>query len=279
MLALQNKDPNTGSLRSRVTNMASRFLARQSRSKILLMRGGSPMVTFTFDDVPASACECGARILEQHGACGTFYVAAGGCGTSNEDGPQRASIDQLRTIWANGHEIGCHTYSHPAVRYMSFDDLGTDLDQNQSALKEIDGNIVVRNFAYPYGDMSIRTKRYLEARFDSCRSGHAGINSANADLGALDAWPLYEGSLDRARITKLIAETVQLSGWLIFYSHDVAEQPSQYGVSPGLLDWAVVAARRSGCVLTTVAEGLRLVGAQAAEASSGSTPPHAQATG
>lgn len=279
MLALQNKDPNTGSLRSRVTNMASRFLARQSRSKLLSMRGGGPMVTFTFDDVPASACERGALILEQHGARGTFYVAASGCGTSSDDGPQRASIDQLRTIWTNGHEIGCHTYSHPAVRYMSFDDLGSDLDENQSVLKLIDSNIVVRNFAYPYGDMSIRTKRYLEARFDSCRSGHAGINSAVADLGALDAWPLYDTSLDRTRITRVIAETVQSSGWLIFYSHDVAERPSRYGVSPGLLEWAIGAAKRSGCALATVAEGLRRIGAQPDEVSSGSTPSDAQATG
>ena len=75
MLALQTLDPNSGPLPSRVTNMASRILARWSRSKVLAMRSGRPMVTFTFDDVPASACERGARILEQHGARGTFYVA------------------------------------------------------------------------------------------------------------------------------------------------------------------------------------------------------------
>ena len=33
------------------------------------------MVTFTFDDVPVSACELGAGILESFGARGTFYVA------------------------------------------------------------------------------------------------------------------------------------------------------------------------------------------------------------
>ena len=279
MPAPQNKDPNTGSIPSRVTNMASRFLARQSRTKLLTMRGVAPMVTFTFDDVPASACERGARILEQYGARGTFYVAGRGCGTSSGDGPQRASIEQLRTIWTNGHEIGCHTYSHPAVRYMSFDELGADLDQNRSALKAIDSSLVVRNFAYPYGDMSIRTKRYLEVRFDSCRSGHAGINTAVADLGALEAWPLYDTSLDRSKIVGLIAETVQSNGWLIFFSHDVAERPSQYGVSPGLLDWAVAAARRSGCRLTTVAEALKLIETRAAQVNDDSKRPHRQAVG
>ncbi len=123
MLALQTHDPNSGSWPARVTNMASRVLARWNRNKILDMRSGPPMVTFTFDDVPASACELGARIIERHGARGTFYVAGRGCGSANVGGPLRASIDQLRTIWANGHEIGCHTFSHPAVRYMSSEEL------------------------------------------------------------------------------------------------------------------------------------------------------------
>jgi peptidoglycan/xylan/chitin deacetylase (PgdA/CDA1 family) len=258
-LALQTQDPNSGSLPVRVTNMASRFFARQSRSKLLQLRNVAPLVTFTFDDVPASACEFGARILERQGARGTFYIAGSGCGTAGPDGPVRASIDQLRTIWSNGHEIGCHTYSHSAIRYMSLGELGAELDRNQSVVKKIDSTIVLRNFAYPYGDFSVRTKRFFETHFDSCRSGHAGINSDFADLGGLDAWPLQNASLDRAKIDGLIAQTVQNRGWLIFYSHDVAEQPSAFGVSPDLLDWAVSAAKGSGCVVATAAESLKLI--------------------
>jgi len=263
VLALQTQDPNTGSLPARLTGMALRFVARQFCSKPLALRNAQPMVTFTFDDVPASACEVGARILEQHGARGTFYVVGGSCGTANPGGSPRASIDQLRKVWANGHEIGCHTYSHSAIRYISLHELGLELDRNQAALKKINSSIVLRNFAYPYGDMSIRTKRYLETRFDSCRSSHARINTTVADLGALNAWPLQNASLDRAKIAELIAQTVQSRGWLIFHSHDVAEQPSGYGVSPDLLEWAVSTAKRSGCALTTTAEGLELIGGAA----------------
>ena len=270
MLALRTEDPNSGPLPTRVTNMASRFLARCSRSKVLTMRQSKPIVTFTFDDVPASACDVGARILEQHGARGTFYVAGSGCGSANAGGPLRATIDELRTIWTNGHEIGCHTFSHPAVRYMSFDELDSELNRNQSVLKTINGDIVVRNFAYPYGDLSVRTKRYLETRFDSCRSSHAGFNTAVADLGALNAWPLENASLDRQKVAELIAETVRSGGWLIFYSHDVSDKPTRFGVSPDLLELAVNAAKAAGCTLTTIAEGLRLVGGEtdAADAAS-----------
>ena len=75
-----------------------------------------PMVTFTFDDVPASACEIGARILEQHGERGTFYVAAQACGKVNSGRTSAASIDQLQKSmgeWARDRLP--HLYP-PAVR-------------------------------------------------------------------------------------------------------------------------------------------------------------------
>lgn len=265
MAAYQAQDPNSGSWPARLTVMASRFIARQSRSKLLSLGKSPPMVTFTFDDVPASACECGARILKRHGARGTFYVAGSGCGTASPGFPKRASIEQLRTVWRNGHEIGCHTYSHPAVRYMSLDELSLEIDRNRTVLREIDSAVAVRNFAYPYGDLSVRTKRYFEGCFDTCRSGHPGINSGFADLGALDAWPLQNEILDQAKIAQLIAETVQRRGWLIFFSHDVAEKPSKYGVSPDLLEYAVSTAEESGCVITTIADSLKLVSRSARE--------------
>lgn len=253
------EDSNAASLPVRMSGMAARFLARNSRSKLLDLRGMPPMVTFTFDDVPVSACEFGAHILESYGARGTFYVVGRGCGRTTADGPACASLDQLRPIWANGHEIGCHTYSHPAVRHMALDKLKSELDRNQAVLAGINSNIVLRNFAYPYGDLSVRTKRYLECRFDSCRSSHSGINTGLADLGALDAWPLQNAALDRDKIVRLIGETVRRRGWLIFYSHDVAEAPSRFGVSPELLEWAVSTAKRTGCVLANVAETLKFI--------------------
>ena len=259
MFGNSSLDLDGWSLPAKIAGKASRFLARNVRSKALVLHETPPIVTFTFDDVPASACEIGADVLEDYDARGTFYIAGRGCGEAGSGGPPLASLDQLRTIWGNGHEIGCHTYSHPAVSRISLDQLRVELEQNQSALKNIDRDIEVRNFAYPYGDLTFRTKRYLETRFDSCRSVDRGINVGMADLGSLKAWPLGSASVDRERIDELIARTTKSNGWLIFYSHDVAERPSEYGVSPALIRQAVHAAKASGCVLATVAGALRLI--------------------
>src|SRR5262249_55413132 len=63
----------------------SRKTARHHRSKPFRMRNQTPLVSFTFDDVPDSAYLNGASILEECGIRGTFYIAAGTCGTQDTD--------------------------------------------------------------------------------------------------------------------------------------------------------------------------------------------------
>jgi peptidoglycan/xylan/chitin deacetylase (PgdA/CDA1 family) len=156
--------------------------------------------------------------------------------------------------------VGCHTYSHPAVSAIAHDELVADLERNRRLLEGIGGGLEVRNFAYPYGDLSFRTKRYLETRFDSCRSLLRGVNEGIADLGALKTCPLEDVSIDRQEIRDFIARAVRTKGWLIFSSHDVAEPPSRFGVTPALLAFAVKEAREAGCHLATIAGGLELAG-------------------
>jgi peptidoglycan/xylan/chitin deacetylase (PgdA/CDA1 family) len=44
------------------------------------MRNRRAIVSFTFDDFPSSAVSNGARLLEDHGARGTFYLTGSYCG-------------------------------------------------------------------------------------------------------------------------------------------------------------------------------------------------------
>ena len=73
--------------------------------------GERGMVSFTFDDFPASALENGGAILEQRGWRGTYYVATGLMDQSIEVG-EAFSAHHLETCAARGHEIGHHTFAH-----------------------------------------------------------------------------------------------------------------------------------------------------------------------
>jgi peptidoglycan/xylan/chitin deacetylase (PgdA/CDA1 family) len=241
-----------------VARKLSRVLARSVAGKPLPMRNATPLVSFTFDDAAASACNVGAALLERHQARGTYYISGGKCGAPSPTG-RLATADQIKALYARGHEIGCHTFSHTPVAAISRPALAAEVDHNRAFLQGHLGNIVLRNFAYPYGDISFGAKRFLGGRFDSCRSLTPGVNAGVADLAVLKSNALEIASIDRAGIADLIAATVRLNGWLLFASHDVTNRPSRYGVTPDLVDFALRRAREAGCRVVSVGQALELV--------------------
>ncbi len=80
----------------------------------------TPIVSFTFDDIPKSAATTGARLLEDHDARGTFYVSGGLVGTASSDWAA-ADAQDIVELHRHGHEIGCHTFSHggPAISMLN----------------------------------------------------------------------------------------------------------------------------------------------------------------
>ena len=236
----------------------SRFLARNVATKTLAMRNDRPLATFTFDDAPASACAIGAALLERYQVHGTFYISGGGCGLISPGG-RLASTEQLKALYAAGHEIGCHTFSHVAVGAVSRNTLIDELERNRIFLQGIHRDIGVRNFAYPYGDLSFAAKQSVAAHFDSCRSLRPGVNAGVIDLAALKSCELQNSSIGRQGIQDIIAATVRQHGWLIFVSHDVDDQPSRFGTSPDLLEFTLHTAAAARCHIVSVGSALQIL--------------------
>jgi peptidoglycan/xylan/chitin deacetylase (PgdA/CDA1 family) len=240
---------------ARALGKLSRFAARTVAAKTLKLTNERPLVSFTFDDAPASACTAGAALLEEYKARGTYYISAGGCGSAGFCG-RLATAEDLKALAAKGHEIGCHTYSHVAVARVGRQKLAAEISRNGAFLHGVQSVSALYNFAYPYGEFSFATKFYLQRRFDSCRSLLPGVNIGSADLGALKSCELQNASIDRRGVAAIIADTVRHNGWLIFTCHDVAAEPSRFGVSPDLLSFALATARGAGCHLTSVRDAL-----------------------
>jgi peptidoglycan/xylan/chitin deacetylase (PgdA/CDA1 family) len=238
---------------------ASRALAYFLPTKTVRMHNRRPIVSFTFDDIDDSAVANGARILESHGLHGTFYVAGALCGTRYEHW-QFANADRLIALLERGHELGCHTYSHPDIQTLGRGEIGDELGANRAFFAAIDSRIRLENFAYPYGSAGLPQKRFVQERFLSCRGVRAGINAGRVDLGQLRATQLYDVTLDAHGIDSLIDDVCRQNGWLIFYTHDVMDSPTEHGCSPALLDYAAQAAKRAQCACLTVRDALTEIG-------------------
>jgi hypothetical protein len=108
---------------------------------------------------------------------------------------------------------------------------------------------------------SLLRKHRLGKAFRSSRGILPGVNSGTVDLLYLKATPLIDREIDCDGIDRMFDEALAKNGWLIFFGHDVATEPSPYGCSPKLLRHALEAATRRNMANISIADALQLAGA------------------
>ena len=242
-------------LKARVNNRLSRYFFTTP----FKLNNAHPIVSFTFDDFPESAASAGVPILDQYGAKATFYVAGGEVDkwSGHWQGVRAETIVDLHR---HGHEIACHTFSHVRTTDLDATRLAGEIEANRRYLLGLDPSMQIENFAYPYGLGSVWRKSQLAKTFRSSRSIIPGINRGTVDLHYLHSTPLTNCGIDGNGIDRAFDELAASNGWLIFYGHDVAAEPSPYGCTPDLLQHALDAAAKRNIAIMTVASALRAAG-------------------
>jgi peptidoglycan/xylan/chitin deacetylase (PgdA/CDA1 family) len=235
-----------------------RRLARVMRRRPARIALDRPMISFTFDDAPASAFTLGRSVLEAKGVRATYYVAAGLAG---QDGPTEpyGDRDAILAAAAAGHEIACHTHGHLDCGKAGAAEIEADVIRNEAALRDW-GLPKATNFAYPFGDVSPAAKAVLGSRYDVLRALHHGLIVEGTDLNQAPAVGV-EGVGGEAAAHHWLERAAAQNGWLLLYTHDVSESPSEWGCTPGALERLIAVAQTRGFDIVTLAEGARrLVG-------------------
>jgi peptidoglycan/xylan/chitin deacetylase (PgdA/CDA1 family) len=233
----------------------SAFAARRMVVRPARLVFERPTASFSFDDFPRSAFEAGAPILERYGAKATYYAAGTFCG-GRADGLDYYDEAMLRAVVAAGHEVGCHSFSHAHGPTVPSPLLAGDLERNAVFLRDALGEAGPLSFAYPYGEVSPRTKRLAAGRFASCRGIHPGLNGAGTDLAQLRAIPLERRSWRAAEVERWIEAAEAARAWIVFFSHDVSDDPSPYGCTPAMLDHALARVQARSFALAPVRDAL-----------------------
>jgi len=234
-----------------------RRLALLSHRRPVRMALDRPMITFSFDDAPATAADAGAKALELRGIRGTWYFSAGLAGQSGPMGVYATAEDAWRLAEA-GHEIACHTFSHLDCGQANARAIVEDVDRNADALKAW-GAPPSESFAYPYGDVSTAAKSVLGGRYRTLRTVQAGLVEGGSDANQLPSVGI-EGPDGEAVALRWIDKAADRKAWLILYTHDVAETPSPWGCTPDALGRLAEAARTQGFDIVTAAEGAKRLG-------------------
>jgi peptidoglycan/xylan/chitin deacetylase (PgdA/CDA1 family) len=215
--------------------------------------GSRGVISFSFDDAPRSACIQGKSILDRHGVHGTWYIA-GGLTDQLEQGRRCHTQADVVALMQAGHHIGCHTFSHQPCDRVLPHVAAAEFDKNAQFLDDCGVPRHGRHFSFPLGALALGAKREAAQRFSTSRITGGGIQTGSVDLNALRSERLYVHSMTQERLRALCEQTASQHAWLIFYTHDIEEDPSEWGCTPALLDSAVAYALAMGCKVLSVAE-------------------------
>jgi peptidoglycan/xylan/chitin deacetylase (PgdA/CDA1 family) len=160
--------------------------------------------------------------------------------------------EDLRRLTEHGHELGCHTFGHCAAWETSPAAFEASVVHNADALRQLIPGAEFHTHSYPITNPRPDTKRRCARHFACCRGGGQTFNASSVDLNYLSAFFL-EQSRDRPDAIK---EAIRLNrvagGWLILATHDVCDQPTQFGCSPDLFEDIVGHAVKSGAKILPV---------------------------
>jgi peptidoglycan/xylan/chitin deacetylase (PgdA/CDA1 family) len=236
-------------------------LALMDRSHTVRMLQKAPLASFTFDDFPASAYETGGRMLEAAGVKGSYFVS--GCFMGqNSRGLRMYEEGHLKAVYAAGHEIGCHTFSHTKLGSCPPEVTRKACDENAQFVRTLLGpEVEMTSFSYPVGDVSIPSKAELARRFRLCRGVRPSLNSGKIDLAQVHIVSLEMRHNPLQTLKRRVAEAVARKAWMVFLTHDVSEAPSPYGSTPAIMEYALRLLKEAGIQILTLKEaGDRILG-------------------
>jgi peptidoglycan/xylan/chitin deacetylase (PgdA/CDA1 family) len=214
-----------------------------------------PIVSFTFDDFPRSALLTGGAILNKLGFAGTYYASFGLMGTHAPTGDIFRPED-LEVLQTQGHELGCHTFSHCHSWETPPEDFERSILKNQAMLRTFIPGASFRTFSYPISPPRPMTKRKAARHFMCCRGGGQSFNVGTCDLDYLAAFFIEKCAGNRQALASVIDENRGARGWLILATHDVCRDPTPFGCSPDFFEAIVQCAVDSGARILPVVQAL-----------------------
>src|SRR5207245_8248284 len=165
---------------ARVQGRYIRSAARLFFKRPLAINRQVPLISFTFDDFPRSAWHTGGAILQRHGLQGTYYASFGLMGKQAPTGTMFLPED-LKTLFEQGHELGCHTFGHCHAWDTKSSVFEDSIIKNWLVLSELFPGASFRTLSYPISVPRARTKQRITKHFVCCRGGGQTFNVETSD--------------------------------------------------------------------------------------------------
>lgn len=215
------------------------------------------LISFSFDDIPDSAITNGARILHKYGYNATYYISLN-LKANNDSSKTYFDHSRLQQIVSCGHELACHTADHIRFYNSNRKEIIHNLKKNQRKLNELIPGYKFENFSYPAGEQTFRSKLVLKKEYRSARGVSAGMHIKSVDMYNLFANELA-GYITLKEVFALIDEAIKNKAWLIFYTHEVEDNPSDVGCTPEFFERVVKYCYEKKLEVCTIKEAINRI--------------------
>jgi len=188
------------------------------------------IVSLTFDDGDSDNLPS-APVLNQYGLHATWYIPSALVGK-----PGYMTWEQLRSLQADGHEIGGHSVDHINVDGLDAQALRHQVCDNREELRGQGFEAV--SFAYPFGGYDEAARQMVrECGYVSARSIGAGPeNIPPTDAFALRAYPYIVGDTSFSKLQRYVSGMRREGGgWMILIFHHVCDACDYFAVRPDVL--------------------------------------------
>lgn len=218
-----------------------------------------PLISVTFDDGFESTYKDALPILQKHGIRTTQYILSG-----VESNPLYLSWDQVRAIQKAGHEIGCHTITHPDLTTVSSQEVMRQLTGCKTTMQQEIG-MPVTDFASPYGAENAQTLAEIKQVFASQRNvyGDSSNGVTNVDVNTAQYFNpndiigmTVKRTTKLSEIQEMIDFTIKNNGWAVLTYHQSDDGPSKYALDPQVLDAQMSLLQHSSVRIVTVRQAI-----------------------
>lgn len=225
--AAASGDPRT------VTNVSEMQTRDADKSSAPLKPFEEPIVTVTFDDGWESVYSAGLPIMQKYGIRSTQYILSGVF-----DNTTYMSIDQIKSMQANGHEVGSHTIDHLDLTQLDEAILTKQLKESKDVLTKNFGPI--KDFTSPYGAYNAHTLDSISKYYRTQKNAEGdpaaheleaiNIGSTFNPLNVVSFSVRETTTLDE--LVKLINAAKKHNGWLVLTYHQIDRSGVEFSVNP-----------------------------------------------
>jgi len=191
-----------------------------------------PLLSVTYDDGWESIYTHAIPILQQNGIQTTQYVLSG-----TADDAAYMSWAQIGSMQQAGHEIACHSVSHPDLTTLNDADLKKQVKGCKDTLTTRFGSVT--NFASPYGAETGHTVNVISKTFGSQRNTNGEFSDGidDNDVNTAANFSRYDIVGITVRHDTTIEQLQQLldytrthNAWAVLVYHQADEQESKYAL-------------------------------------------------